>query len=98
VERDFLKFTSPQILKSLRNKNSLCLNELKVDTKDRSITCGGAQFILYSKKVLAQKPDYIHLNPVQGGLCSLPEEYEYSSARFYKKNELNFDFLNHYEE
>jgi hypothetical protein len=27
--------------------------------------------------------DYIHQNPVEAGLCNHPEDYEYSSARFY---------------
>jgi putative transposase len=98
VQRDFLKFTSQQILKHLRNNNSPILNELLVDAKDRKYQVwerNSLSIELYSEKVLAQKLDYIHLNPVQAGLCSLPEEYEYSSAWFYEKNELNFDFLNH---
>ena len=101
VQRDFLKFTSQQMLKHLRNNNSPILNELLVDAKDRKYQVWERNSLsveLYSEKVLAQKLDYIHLNPVQAGLCSLPEEYEYSSARFYEKNELHFDFLNHYED
>jgi len=101
VQRDFLKFTSQQILKNLRNQNSPLLNDLLVEAKDRKYQVWERNSLsveLYSEKVLAQKLDYIHLNPVQAGLCSQPEEYEYSSAWFYEKNELNFDFLNHYED
>jgi REP element-mobilizing transposase RayT len=101
VQRDFLKFTSQQILKNLRNKNSALLNELLVHAKDRKYQVWERNSLsveLYSEKVLTQKLDYIHFNPVKAGLCGLPEEYEYSSARFYEKNELNYDFLNHYEE
>ncbi len=47
---------------------------------------------------MIQKLEYIHSNPVQAGLCQLPEEYEYSSAWFYEKNELNLEFLSHYED
>ena len=35
VQRDFLRFTAQQILKSLRNINSSLLNELLVEVKDR---------------------------------------------------------------
>jgi len=35
VQRDFLKFTSQQILKNLRNQNSPLLNDLLVEAKDR---------------------------------------------------------------
>ena len=35
VQRDFLKFTSQQILKTLRNENSPRLYELLVQAKDR---------------------------------------------------------------
>jgi len=30
-----------------------------------------------------QKLEYIHCNPVTAGLSKLPEEYYYSSAKFY---------------
>jgi putative transposase len=35
VQRDFLKYTSQQILKHLRNENSILLDELLVNSKDR---------------------------------------------------------------
>jgi len=34
-------------------------------------------------RILWQKIDYIHANPVRGGLAARPEEYLYSSARTY---------------
>jgi hypothetical protein len=35
----------------------------------------------------AQKIDYIHNNPVEGGLVEKPEKYLYSSATTYITNE-----------
>jgi hypothetical protein len=32
---------------------------------------------------------------VRAGLCPYPEDYKYSSARFYLKNEKDWDFLVH---
>ena len=101
VQRDFLRFTAQQILKNLRNTKSPLLHELLVEAKDRKYQVWERNSLsveLYSANVLIQKLEYIHLNPVVAGLCNLPEEYEYSSAWFYEKNEFNFDFLNHYED
>jgi hypothetical protein len=50
--------------------------------------------IVFSKE---QKPDYIHNNPVKAGLCRLPEDYKYSSARFYERNEKDLVFLTHHD-
>ena len=41
---------------------------------------------MYNRRVLEQKLDYIHNNPVKAGLCQLPEEYQYSSAAYYILN------------
>jgi REP element-mobilizing transposase RayT len=101
VQRDFLRFTSQQILKNLRNNNSPLLNELLVEAKDRKYQVwerNSLSIELYNSKTMIQKLNYIHLNPVEAGLCSSPEEYEYSSAWFYEMNELNYEFLSHYED
>jgi hypothetical protein len=45
--------------------------------------------------VYQQKLEYIHNNPVKAGLCLLPEEYKYSSAKFYELNENDWIFLTH---
>ncbi len=36
---------------------------------------------------IIQKLNYIHWNPCKAGLCKLPEDYEYSSAKFYMTGE-----------
>ena len=38
---------------------------------------------LYDHKLLHQKLDYIHNNPVEAGFVEKPEDYLYSSARDY---------------
>jgi REP element-mobilizing transposase RayT len=42
---------------------------------------------LSSEKMLAQKADYIHHNPVKKGFVLYPEDWLYSSARNYFKND-----------
>jgi hypothetical protein len=47
-----------------------------------------------------QKLDYLHNNPCQQHwqLASLPEDYKYSSAKFYEIGEDEFGFLTHHSE
>ncbi len=42
---------------------------------------------LYSPEWINQKMNYIHLNPVRAGLVYEAEDYYFSSARFYSKQE-----------
>ena len=86
VQRDFLKFTSQQMLKVLRNERSAIQDELLVHAKDRKRQIwerNSLSIPLWSDKVMWQKLEYIHYNPVRAGLCEYPEEYKYSSAAFY---------------
>ena len=40
-------------------------------------------FEIYSQPKLEEKLDYMHKNPVQRGLVSRPEDWKWSSARWY---------------
>lgn len=98
VQRDFLRFTSQQILKHLRNERSPLQDELLVHAKDRIRQVWERNSLgipLWSEKVIDQKLEYIHYNPVKAGLCEYPEDYKYSSARFYYKNKKDWNFLVH---
>jgi putative transposase len=100
VQRDFLKFTGQQTLKILRNENSEALKNLLVQAKDRKYQVwerNSLSIPLWSPEIFWQKIHYIHYNPVKAGLCAFPEDYKYSSARYYLKNERDWDFLVHYE-
>jgi len=77
------------------------LKELLVGAKDRKYQVWERNSLsveLSGSNIFKQKLEYIHNNPMRAGLCRLPEDYEYSNARFYEKNEGAWDFLNHYEE
>ncbi len=100
VQRDFLKFTSQQILKTLRNEESAILKELLVQSADRKYQVwerNPLSIPLWSPWFIDQKIDYIHDNPVRAGLCKYPWDYKYSSAGFYYRHEENWTFLTHYE-
>jgi len=44
-------------------------------------------FNVYSRKKHVQKLRYIHRNPVKRGLVSRPEDWKWSSYRFYANGE-----------
>jgi REP element-mobilizing transposase RayT len=98
VQRDFLRFTSQQIIKVLRNENSGLLDELIVNAKDRKHQVWERKAFsmsVYEDRFLFQKLAYIHNNPVVAGYCDHPEDYWYSSAKFYLKGFVSFEFLKH---
>jgi putative transposase len=100
VQRDFLKYISQQILKVMKREKSELLGELLVNAKDRKYQVwerNSLSMPLWTPKVFEQKLDYIHNNPVQTGLCKFPEDYNYSSAQFYERNEKDWVFLTHHE-
>jgi len=100
VQRDFLKYTGQQIVKTLQNEQSEILKELLVNAKDRKHQVWERNSLgvpLWTPEVFRQKLDYIHDNPVKAGLCKRPEDYRYSSARFYEKNENDWAFLTHHQ-
>ena len=101
VQRDFLKFTAQQIKFDLHKTNAKLLSQFKVNSSDRQYQFWERRPLsinLYSEKVLLQKLHYIHNNPVQDKwqLCKYPEEYWYSSARFYYRGKDDWGFLTHY--
>jgi putative transposase len=100
VQRDFLKFTSQQIIKTRHHEQLEMLKKLEVNAKDRKHQVWERNSLgvpLWTPEVFWQKLDYIHNNPVKAGLCKLPGDYKYSSARFYEKNEKDWVFLTHHE-
>jgi len=98
VQRDFLKYTAQKIKKDLRENHPQVLSRFKVKTKDRSYQFwerNALSIELSTEKVFQQKLNYIHNNPVMAGLCTLPEQYRYSSASLYELNKTEWDFLTH---
>lgn len=99
VQRDFLKYTSQTILRSIKVNELSILTDLCVNTVDRKYQIwerNSLSVALTNERFLIQKLNYIHNNPVKAGLCKYPEEYKYSTAGFYICNERHWDFLSHY--
>ena len=86
IMRDFKKFTSKQILKTLVEEpesrrdwmlkyfESAC-EHLKRDQKYKVWQTGYHAEILHSRKFLLQKLNYIHNNPVKARIVDEPEHY-----------------------
>ncbi len=101
VQRDFLKYTAQQIKKDLSKNHLKVLEYFRVNAKDREYQFwerNALSIELRTHSVFLQKLEYIHWNPVHGRVCNLPEDYHYSSARFYETGIDNWGFLSHYRE
>ena len=99
VQRDFLKYVSQTIIKDLKRNHPDVLEKFYVGTKDRKYQIwkrNPLSIDLISEKIYFQKFDYTHYNAVTAGLCTIPENYKYSSAKFYETGYDEFGFLTHY--
>ena len=97
----FLKFTAQQMKFRLIDTNDSRLQNFQVTTGDRQYQFWERNALsvdLWSEKVFMQKMEYIHNNPLQDKwkLVQYPEDYKYSSAKFYETGVDEFGLLTHY--
>lgn len=101
TEQIFLKFTAQQIKFRLLKSAPIELEQYRSTQHDRIYHFWERRpykATMYNRKVASQKIDYMHYNPVRADLCKLPEEYKYSSYKFYELNKDDWGFITHYEE
>lgn len=101
VQMRFLKYTAQQMKFRLQDRKDTRLEDYKVNAKDREYQFWERNSLgvdLWSEPVFLQKLEYIHNNPVQPKwrLADYPENYKYSSARFYYDGTDEFGFLSHF--
>ena len=94
----FLKHTAHQFKKELRADGNPELEKYKVDAANKEYQFWQRDSLaipIYSREFALQKLNYIHHNPVakHWTLADDFTDYKYSSAAFYEKNEMHFDFL-----
>jgi REP element-mobilizing transposase RayT len=88
-------FTAKEIIKTLKNdKKDWLLNQLgyyKLKHKTKSEYQVWQESFhpqqIISDKMLRQKVEYIHFNPVKRGYVTRPEYWKYSSAAYYATGE-----------
>jgi len=100
ILRDFKKFTAKQILQAIKtepeSRREWLLHMFKYFAKHNTNNRNYQVWIqnnhpiaLWSPKVIWQKIDYIHMNPVRAKIVDDPSAYLYSSARNYRDNNEN---------
>lgn len=102
-EEALIKFTAHEFKKYLLKNDEDRLNEFISTQSDREYHFWERRsktIDIESRKIAEQKLDYIHDNPLQEKwkLTETPEDYYYSSAKYYLLNENEFSFLEHYAE
>jgi putative transposase len=101
IQNRFLKFTAQQMKFRLIDTDDQRLSKFLVNAKDRQYQFwerNSLSIDLWSPNVFMQKLDYIHNNPLQDKwqLVKYPEDYQYSSARFYETGIDEFGLLTHH--
>ena len=99
IKGSHLRNTAQKIKHDLvLNKEEQLLDKFYVGAKDRAYQFwerNPKSIDLYTPRVIYQKLDYIHANPVQEkwSLCKEPKDYFYSSAAFYETGIDRFGML-----
>ena len=101
IQLRFLKFTAQQMKFKLMDSHNSGLNQFVVNAKDRKYQFwerNSLSIDLWSPDIFIQKLNYIHNNPLQDKwqLAKLPEDYKYSSAKFYESGYGEFNLVTHH--
>lgn len=94
IVRDFKKFTSKKIIELIKNLNESrrkwllaafknSADRIKRNSMYKVWQDGSHAILLGTNKMMDQRLDYVHNNPVQAGIVDEPEHYTFSSARDY---------------
>jgi len=93
-------YTAKEIIEYLKKDKCKWILHLLKYYKKRYKTESEYQFwqagshpeMIISEKMLKQKIEYIHFNPVKAGLVTEPEDWRYSSAGYYAGKESIMEF------
>jgi len=99
IQGSFLKHTGNKLRQSMEINSPELLDDFLVNKPDRKYQIWKRRPLSVELRIPAvfnQKLEYIHYNPVKAGLCVNPEDYYYSSARFYQEGIDDFGILTHY--
>lgn len=94
IQTTFMTHSAKRIKKKLLEENPHLAEEHRVNKYDRAYQIWKREPLsieLFNQKAFLQKLGYIHYNPVAAGLVQLPEQYHYSSAKFYEQGVDDFN-------
>ncbi|WP_316808970.1 transposase [Pedobacter agri] len=99
----FTKFTAHQFKRYLTKFKPDLLNKYRSEKDDREYQFWKRDPLaipLSTEKILIQKLDYVHENPIEDKwkLCKRPEDYAWSSADFYQTGVDKFNILTHFRD
>ena len=100
IQHSLMSFTAHKFKKDLQQNHPEVLSKFKVNAPDRAYQFWERNALgidLFNEEVFIQKLEYIHGNPLKAGLCTMPDAYYYSSAKFYECGLDDFEMLTHYK-
>ena len=100
IQHSLMSFTAHKFKKDLQQNHPEVLSKFKVNAPDREYQFWERNALgidLFNEEVFIQKLEYIHRNPLKAGLCTMPDAYYYSSAKFYERGLDDFEMLTHYK-
>ena len=100
IQHSLMSFTAHEFKKDLQQNHPEVLSEFKVNVPDREYQFWERNALgidLFDEEVFIQKLEYVHSNPLKAGLCTMPDAYYYSSAKFYVCGLDDFEMLTHYK-
>jgi putative transposase len=97
----FNKATAQFMVNDLKESHKMVLPYFEVKEKDRNFHIWQRDpmaILMDSREKLEQKLSYIHNNPLheKWNLAKRPEDYYWSSAKFYETGIDDFGFITHY--
>jgi hypothetical protein len=103
IQLRFQKYTAQQMKFKLMDTNNKMLNDFVVDAADRQYQFwkrNPLSIDIWTEEVFIQQLNYIHNNPISHpwNFVEHPEDYKYSSAKFYETGIDEFGLLTHYKE
>ena len=103
VQGALFSFTAHEFKRHLKKKDAVHLQKYFVNSSDRDYQFWEREPMVkecWTEKFFRQKLNYIHFNPCQQhwNLATSPEEYKWSSARFYETGIKNFSWLSHFND
>lgn len=98
VQRNFGKYTAQQLILNIHLNKTFSIEEFKSTQSNRQYQIWKRRPLaipIYNDKTFYQKLNYIYNNPCKGkwNLANTPEEYRFSSAKFYETGIDEWGFL-----
>ncbi|WP_223270927.1 hypothetical protein [Subsaximicrobium wynnwilliamsii] len=96
TQLSLMKFTAQRFKRDLELNHPNVLQHFLVNSKDRDFQFWQRNALcvdLYSNRILEEKLQYIHRNPLKAGMGSDGNFYRFSSEKFYRELGDEFEFL-----